>query len=67
MRKAREICTARDCIIITCGRHYKHIPKHLDLGMQWIDFVKEGCDMYRSKDRWSDLFIDHEREEDDLL
>ena len=41
------------------------MPVWYKIPIYWIDFPAEGCEMYRSKDRWQDAFIDHYYEDDD--
>lgn len=55
MNKDRTYCSSYTCMIRTCGRHRCHLPVWYKLPLVWIDFDKEGCDMYIDRDRWKQL------------
>lgn len=69
MEKDRILCKAKDCMIRTCSRHPCHRPKWYNKPIIWIDFVKEGCDMYISRNRPMDAYKDYyeDDEDDDIL
>jgi len=47
----RQFCTRRDCLIITCSKHFRHISKRFKKRFDWDDY-SVGCGMYKSGMMW---------------
>lgn len=56
MNKDRVYCECYDCLTKTCSRHRCHLPKWYKKPLVWVKFHEEGCELYKSPNRWKTLY-----------